>query len=159
MARYFGAMAVMAAVLVIAACGGGSNDDADTGDAGSQVSTERIHSRYLISEFERDGSGAAKEYGDKYITFEAFVDQHGTNSIGTHVRLKSEPFATRFIYCYYDPALQLDIPKMEFGSVVFVTGRVGEFEDIFLQVFDCSPATVDTAGGGTLSGGTHLNDQ
>lgn len=159
MARYLGAMAVMAAVLVVAACGGGDSDDADTGDAGSQVSTERIPSRYLLNAFEQDKSAADKEYGNKYVTFEAFVDQHGTNDVGTHIRLKSEPFATRYIYCYYDPAQQLDIPKLEFGSVVFINGRVGEFEDIFLQVFDCSPATVETGGGGTLSGGTHLDDQ
>lgn len=148
-------------MLAIVACGGSDaavERDSEN-DAGSQVSTERVLSRYLISAFERDKSAATRQYGDKYITFEAFVDKHDSNETGTFVRLKSEPFATRYIFCYYDPALRLDIPKMEYGSVVFVNGRVGEFEDVFLQVYDCSAATVDTGGGGIQSGGTHLEGQ
>ncbi len=151
-------MIVLAAVLVMAACGG--SDDGAGGESenggGNSATTESIHSRYLLSEFEIDNASAARKFGDKYVTFEAFVDKHDSNDEGTFVRLKSEPFATRYIYCYYNPAQQTDIPDMEFGSVVFITGRIGVFEDIFLRVYDCSAATVETAGGGTKSGSTHL---
>jgi len=159
MTKYFGTIAILAAIVVVVACGG--NDDSaggnsENGGAASSVSNERIHSRYLISEFEVDNPAAAEKFGDKYVTFKAFVDKHDSNDEGTFVRLKSEPFATRYIYCYYDPAQQPEIPNIDFGSVVFMTGRIGVFEDIFLYVYDCSPATVETEGGGTKSGSTHL---
>ncbi len=154
MARYSGVVALMAIVMLIAACGG--SDDPDNGGAsdggGGSDSAERIHSKNLISDFERDQAAADRKYGNKYVTIEAFVDKHDTNDTGTFIRVKSEAFATRFIYCYYDPAQQPDIPGLESGSVVFLNGRVGEFESIILQVFDCSTVTVETSGGGTLSG-------
>jgi hypothetical protein len=162
MVRYLGAMAIMATMLFVAACGaddGGGSGDTGNGSDGNQESGKRVHSKILISEFERDNSTATREFGDKYVTVESFVDKHNSDEVGTYVRLKSEPFATRFIFCYYDPAVQLDIPDLESESVVFMNGRVGEFQDIFLRMYDCSTAAVDTAGGGIKSGSTHLDDQ
>lgn len=153
------AIAIAAVAIIAAACGGNddaaSNEAAGTGTtpaaAGSAVA-ERIHARYLISEFERDSEAATKRFGGKFVTFESFVDKHGSNDTGDYVRVKSEPFATRFIYCYYDKSLAPEIPALESGSVVFLNGRIGEFEDVFLQVYECSIAEVELKGGGTQSG-------
>lgn len=148
-------VALVGAFLFLAACGASPSQQTPASAAtdGSRAEAiERIHSRYLVSEFEKDKSAAAKRFGDKLVIFEAFVDQHGTNDHGPYVRVKSEPFATRFIYCYYDSSQEADIANLKSGSVVFLKGRIGEFEDVFLSASECAVAQGEQLGGGTRGG-------
>lgn len=148
-------IALASTFLFLTACGGGPSQQtpaSSVSDSGKTATIERIHSRYLISEFERDKSAAARRFGEKVVIFEGFVDQHGTNDRGPYVRVKSEPFATRFIYCYYDSSLGADIANLKSGSVVFLKGRIGEFADVLLSVSECALAEGELLGGGTKGG-------
>jgi len=148
---------LVGAFLFLAACGGGGpsqqTPSSAATDSGKNTAIERIHSRYLISEFEKDKDAAAKRFRGKVVIFEAFVDQHGTNDQGPYVRVKSEPFAARFIYCYYDSSQAADLANLESGSVVFLMGRIGEFADILLLASECQKAQGEMLGGGTKGGG------
>lgn len=155
-----GAMVALVGVfLSLAACGGGEVSPSQqagaspAADSATGAANERIHSRYLIAEFEKNKDAAAKRFGGKFVIFEVFVDQHGTNDHGPYVRVKSEPFATRFIYCYYDSSQEAAIANLKSGSVEFLKGRIGEFEDVFLSVRECSLAQGELLGGGTKGGG------
>ena len=152
-----GAMVLFVGVfLFLAACGGGElSPTQQAGGSAAQdsaTSAERIHSRYLIAEFEKDKDAAAKRFGGKFVIFEVFVDQLGTNDRGGYVRVKSEPFANRFIYCYYDSSQEAAITNLQSGSVVFLQGRIGEFEQVLLSATECSLARVETLGGGIQGG-------
>jgi hypothetical protein len=147
------AIAIAGISLILAACGGGEGSpskpaDGTSAPAGGGDAGQRLHSRYLISEFEKNKDAAARQFGGKMVTFEGFVDRHGTNDDGTYVRVKSEPYASRFIYCYYDSSQEAAIEGLNPGVIVFLTARIGEFQDVFLSASECSVAQPEGGTGG-----------